>query len=65
MNEFLSAETITALISHMNTSITEEDFVGDDDEQDGSVATRTEPIEEALGYTYHNRVHGSVKYAET
>lgn len=63
MNDFISAETLTALIAHMNTTVTEADFVGEDEEEESAVATSTSPIEEALGYTYDNRVQGSLQYA--
>ena len=63
MNDFISAETLTALIAHMNTTVTEADFVGEDEEEESTVATSTSPIEEALGYTYDNRVQGSLQYA--
>lgn len=63
MNDFISAETLTALIAHMNTTVTEADFVGEDDEEESAVATGTSSIEEALGYTYDNRVQGSLQYA--
>ena len=62
MNDFISAETFTALIAHMNTSITEADFVGDDDEEESMIATGTSPIEEALGYVYDNRVQGTIQF---
>lgn len=63
MNDFISVETLTALIAHMNTTVTEADFVGEDDEEESAVATGTSSIEEALGYTYDNRVHGTLQYA--
>jgi|APGre2960657404_1045060.scaffolds.fasta_scaffold301790_2 hypothetical protein len=62
MNDFISAETFIDLIAHMNTSITEADFVGDDDEEESTIATRTSPIEEALGYAYDNRVQGTIQF---
>ena len=62
MNDFISAETFTALIAHMNTSITEADFVGDDDEEESMIATGTSPIEEVLGYAYDNRVQGTIQF---
>lgn len=62
MNDFISAKTFTALIAHMNTSITEADFVGDDDEEESMIATGTSPIEEALGYAYDNRVQGTIQF---
>ena len=38
--DFISAETLTALIAHMNTTVTEADFVGEDEEE-SAVATGT------------------------
>jgi len=47
----------------MNTTVTEADFVGEEEEEKSAVATGTSSIEEALGYTYDNRVQGSLQYA--
>jgi hypothetical protein len=63
MNDFISAETLKSLISHMNTTITEADFIEDDDEEESFVATGTSAIEEAIGYTFDNRVLGTTQYA--
>jgi len=68
MTDFISAELFQKLIAHVDLvqSLTEADFVGEDDEDDeeeSAVATGTSSIEEALGYTYDNRVQGSLQYA--
>jgi hypothetical protein len=65
MTDFISAELFQKLIAHVDfvQSLTEADFVGEDDEEESAVATGTSSIEEALGYTYDNRVQGTLQYA--
>ena len=46
-NEFISAEDLLAAIDHMNKVVTEEDFIGEDNEEESYAATGTSPIEEA------------------
>jgi hypothetical protein len=62
-HDFISADELLNLINHMNTVVTEDDFTAEDDEEMGNGIAGTTPIEEALGYSYDNRVQGTMQYA--
>ena len=62
-HDFISAEELLNLINHMNTVVSEDDFTAEDDEEIGNGIAGTTPIEEALGYSYDNRVQGTIQYA--
>jgi hypothetical protein len=62
-HDFISAEELLNIINHMNTVVTEDDFTAEDDEEIWNGIAGTTPIEEALGYSYDNRVQGTIQYA--
>jgi hypothetical protein len=62
-HRFISAQEFINLINHMNKVVTEDDFTTEDDEEIGNGIAGTTPIEEAIGYSYDNRVQGTIQYA--
>jgi hypothetical protein len=62
-HDFISADELLNLINHMNTVVPEDDFTAEDDEEIGSGIAGTTPIEEAFGYSYDNRIQGTIQYA--
>jgi hypothetical protein len=62
-HDFISAKELLNLINHMNTVVSEDDFTAEDDEEIGNGIAATTPTEEALGYSYDNRVQGTIQYA--
>ena len=62
-HDFISAEQLLNLINHMNTVVTEDDFTAEHDEEIENGIAGTTSIEESLGYSYDNRVQGTIQYA--